>query len=75
MDDVSVVSEHVDFLDAGDVVHHQFLEGCLEFLVVGGRRPMDDFPLPTRGTFPANSDILAHLLQLGRAFRIHFYFY
>ena len=41
MDDVAVRLEHVDLLNLGDGLDVHLLEGSLELLVVGARRPVD----------------------------------
>ena len=41
VDDVAVRLEHVDLLDLGDGLDVHLLQGSLELLVVGARRPVD----------------------------------
>ena len=60
--------EHVDFLDAGDVVDGELLERRLELLVVGGGRAVDHLLLPAHGAWAAD----AHLrLKPCQFFRVH----
>jgi hypothetical protein len=61
VDDVAVRLEHVDLLDLSDGLDVHLLEGSLELLVVGARRPVD-LLLHTSGSSLAavNSSISFH---------------
>ena len=62
VDDVAVRLEHVDLLDLGDGLDVHLLEGSLELLVVGARRPVDLLLHTSGGTLAAVSQALASIL-------------
>ena len=68
VDDGSVILEHVDLLNAGDVVHSQLLQRTLQLLVVRGGRAVHHLLLPARRAGASD----AHLrLQFGQLVSIH----
>lgn len=59
VDDVAVGLEHVDLLDLSDGLDVHLLEGSLELLVVGARRPVDLLLHTSGGTLATASQALA----------------
>ena len=51
MDDGAVVLDHVNLLNARDVVDRKLLEAALELLVIGGGRAVDDLLLPPASSY------------------------
>ena len=57
MNDRSVISEHVNFLDTRDGVDGELLELRLEFFVVSVGSLVHDLLLPAGSTFASDSDV------------------
>lgn len=68
VDDVAVRLEHVDLLDLGDGLDVHLLEGSLELLVVGARRPVDLLLHTSGGTLAAVSHALASVHLVAASF-------
>ena len=66
VDDVAVRLEHVDLLNLGDGLDVHLLEGSLELLVVGARRPVDLLLHTSGGTLAAVSQALASILFMSQ---------
>jgi hypothetical protein len=62
VDDVAIRLEHVDLLDLSDGLHVHLLEGSLELLVVGARRPVDLLLHTSGSSLAAVTQVLASIL-------------
>lgn len=63
VNDVAIALEHVDLLDLLDGLNIQFLEVCLQLLVVGAGCLVDLLDLTPRSTLASVSDIVLVFLS------------